>query len=207
LLAVCCVFSAVACSHGTTHPADSTSALATVPAATVSPSSAPPTTSTHPSATATTPLLTGAAVRPGETPPTIDTYVNHDNASGALAFAAYFYRALDWSIATTNPDLLRPISASTCTECERYIHEIDDVEAAGGYSRGGRIDVTNLAIAHGNLVKADFVVQVMAWQETQVLVSSAGASPTSYPSGAGPATNYLYVSWRNGWQALEIGGP
>jgi Family of unknown function (DUF6318) len=74
--------------------------------------------------------LTGAAVRPGELPPTISSYVDHDNASGALAFAAYFYKALDWSIATTNPNLLRAISAPQCSTCEYYIHGLDALAAA-----------------------------------------------------------------------------
>ncbi len=56
-------------------------------------SSASPTASVSP--TSTTPLLTGAAVKPGEVPPLYLQDAKSDDISGALSFAYYFYKAVD----------------------------------------------------------------------------------------------------------------
>jgi Family of unknown function (DUF6318) len=58
---------------------------------------------------------------------------------GTLAFAGYFIRARDWSIATIDPQLLIPIRDATCVACVNYVNEIHDVRAEGSYIRGGRI--------------------------------------------------------------------
>ncbi len=158
-----------------------------------------------PSPTATTPLLTGAAVKPGEVPPTLDPhFITHDSG-GAIAFAGYFYRALDWSIATTNANLLRSISSPDCNQCQQYIREIDAFAATGGHSEGGRLIAFAFAPAHGDLTKSDFVIQVMANQEPEVFVDTVGGRTTPAPP-PNPATNYLYMTWDNGaFQAVGIG--
>jgi hypothetical protein len=210
LIAVSCTLSLTACGHSASRDSVATD-TPTVIAATPTPRIATPTTTATATpaptaaATATTPLLSGPAVLPGQIPPTHSSYENHDNAAGALAFAAYFYKALDWSIATTNPNLLRPISAPTCTACRHYIDGLDSLAAAGGHSDGGRMQATNYVIAHGDLVKADYVVQVTATQGVEVITR-----PDAAPSTYGPTTeqfvNYLYIAWRDAtWQALEIG--
>jgi hypothetical protein len=162
--------------------------------------------SATPSPTATTPLLTGAAVKPGEVPPTLDPHFRTDDSGGAIAFAGYFYRALDWSIATTNPNLLRAISAPSCKPCTKYIQEIDALAAAGGHSEGARLQVSAYAPAEGDLLKADYVIQVTINQAPQVLVAKNGTRATPSPP-SNPAINYLYMSWDNGgFVATEIGG-
>jgi hypothetical protein len=175
------------------------------------PSSAPTSSAASSSApasspTATTPLLTGAAVKPGEVPPTQNPKFITDDSAGAISFAGYFYRALDWSIATSNPNLLRPISAASCAPCSRYINEIDAFAAAGGHSEGARVTAFQFAPAQGNLVKSDFVVQVTLNQMPQVLVSADGSRSTP-PAPTNPSIVYLYIDWANGrFQAVEIGG-
>jgi hypothetical protein len=205
LLVVCCGLGLAACSHSLSHPADSTSAPAVTPTTTAAPSSAPATASATAAPSATTPLLTGAAVSPGETPPTMNAYAKQHNADGALAFAAYFYRAVDWSIATTNPDLLRPISAPSCQPCQQYIHGLDSLATAGGHSEGGRLRATSFSIANGDLVKADFDVKVTIDQQVNVIISP-GKPAASYSRSPNPGINYLYIRWSDGWQALDIGG-
>ena len=180
-------------------------AVSPVPSSTgVSTAAASGSTAPSVSPTATTPLLTGAAVRPGEVPPTQDPRFITDDQAGAISFAAYFYRALDWSIATTNPNLLRPISDPGCATCQHYIQELDQLSADRGHIEGGRISVNKYAPAHGDVVQSDFVVQVTADQQAVVVVTSAGDRTTQ--SAAASGLNYLYTSWRNGaFIAIEIG--
>jgi hypothetical protein len=188
------------CSGSGGHPASTPSATA-VPSSPATSASATPT----PSPTATTPLLTGAAVKPGEVPPTEDPRFITDDSGGAIGFANYFYQALDWSIATTNPNLLRAISAPTCTTCQGYIHGIDALAASGGHSEGGRLIATAFAPTDGTVAKSDFVIQVTITQQQELIVDASGAS-SSAPAPINPATNYLYVSWNNGdFEAIEIG--
>jgi hypothetical protein len=165
--------------------------------------------SSTPAPTQTGPLLTGPGVSPGEVPPTRSSFSLPHTADGAIAFAAYFYRALDWSIATTDPYLLRQISASTCIGCYKYINAMTTLEHAGGYSVGGRGHATSFALVHGDSrVTAEFTVQVTLVQQSQVVVTSPSAAPTTYSNDGKPETNFLYVSWTNaGWQAIEIGTP
>jgi hypothetical protein len=209
LLTVCCAFALIGCSHTPSRDNPSTvtaGAAAPTPATTVTTApSVAPTPSAAP--TATTPLLTGAAVRPGEVPPTISSYVDHDTAAGALAFAAYYYKALDWSIATTNPNLLRNISATTCTACQSFIQGLDALAATGGYSQGGRGYVTQFVIVKDTFVNADYTVKVTVRQENETIVNP-GAAPTTYPYGSKPAINYLYMDWKGSrWQAVQITRP
>ena len=125
-----------------------------------------------------------------------------------MSFAAYFYRAVDWSIATSDPYLLKQISAPTCTGCNELIATIDTVEAAGGYSVGGRVQINELSVAQNDgLYTADYVIEVTITQTAQTVVHSKGAVPSSYsaPYGGQPTPSYLYVGWgSNGWQAVGI---
>jgi hypothetical protein len=161
--------------------------------------------SSTPAPTQTGPLLTGHGVSPGEVPPTRSSFSLPHTADGAIAFAAYFYRALDWSIATTDPYLLRQISAPTCGSCNTYIDGIEKVKLAGGYSTGARITVDSVGRVNDTLVPAEYVFQIELHQSAQVLTTGAGAAPTTYPDTGKQDTNDLYVGWGpNGWQALEF---
>jgi hypothetical protein len=118
-------------------------------------------------------------------------------------------RALDWSIATTDPYLFRQISAPGCTACTTLINKITSVSSTGGYSTGGRIKASNFEVVDGyTLVVADYVVRVTYLQGAQVIVTHPGATPTAYPSDTSPETSFLYLGWRGaGWQVLAVGRP
>jgi hypothetical protein len=191
---------AAACGGPARDPARS-SVPSSAPASLAAPSASP-----TPSATSTTPLLSGAAVKPGELPPVQDPRFLTDDQAGAMAFAAYFYRALDWSIATSNPNLLRPISAQSCKTCQEYIQKLDTLAAASGHSEGARLSANKFAPVHGTLVASDFVIQVTFDQDQEVLVSGSGDRQTLPPPPKNPGINYLYMTWVNGqWLAQEIG--
>jgi hypothetical protein len=62
--------------------------------------------SLSPSPSRTGPLTTGPGVQPGEKPPVLDAEAKQHTASGALAFAIYYFRAYDWGIATNDAYLV-----------------------------------------------------------------------------------------------------
>src|SRR5262249_41295739 len=74
----------------------------------------PPSTTSAPSSLSATLSLTGPAttgpnVRPGEQPPVLTVEAKRHNATGALFFAGYYMRVVDWTIATNDTYLLRQI--------------------------------------------------------------------------------------------------
>jgi hypothetical protein len=169
-----------------------------------SPSGAPR-TSASPRSTRTGPLTTGPGVTPGETPPTMPAIARQNSVLGASNFAAYFYRALDWSLATTDAYLLRSISSVDCESCQDYIATLDALRTQGGHVSGGRILITGVAVAQGTLVPSDYVISVTVNQEPGSAIRPS-QSPSSVAVGATGAVNSLYVLWvGDHWQAREIG--
>jgi Family of unknown function (DUF6318) len=187
---------AAACGGGAAeHP--STSSLASGPVST-------PTA--RPAVSPTTPASSGPNVRRGERPPTMPAAAKEHTQEGALAFAGYFIRALDWSIATTDPSLLVPISSPSCAACNSYISRLNSLRRAHGYLQGGRLKLISEKIAIGSFsIRSDYVIVTRTFQEAVLLIS-----PTVKPSHISDATqdeSRVYVMWaRNGWIAVEQGG-
>ena len=187
---------AAACGGGAAeHP--STSSLASGPVST-------PTA--RPAVSPTSPATSGPNVRRGERPPTMPAAAKEHTQEGALAFAGYFIRALDWSIATTDPSLLVPISSPSCAACNSYISRLNSLRRAHGYLQGGRLKLISEKIAIGSFsIRSDYVIVTRTFQEAVLLIS-----PRVKPSHISDATqdeSRVYVMWaRNGWIAVEQGG-
>lgn len=171
-----------------------------------SPSSAGPSAST--STPRTGPLTTGAGVLPGEKPPVEPAIARTRTNAGALAFAMYYEHALDWSLATTDPYLLRQISAPTCDACSRYIRSLDDLRRSNGHVVGGRIEVGRVSIVEGHtLVRAHAVVKVECVQRATSI-----ALPSTTPSVVSKASqstiSFVYLVWLGSrWGVAGDFGP
>jgi hypothetical protein len=192
LVACAVVLLTAACTHGDTksnYVPVSVVAASSVPAVTVPPrSSSRPTPSTGP-------LRTGPNVHPGEKPPVLDPLGKQHTPGGALVFAGYFVRALDWSIATTDPYLLRTISASTCPPCRRFISSFERLSRVGGHVRGGRIVLKSASLVAGTGdVAADAIVKVALTQEPIVTIVPSAAPSTDNPV-AETSTSFVFLSW------------
>ncbi len=162
------------------------------------------TASPTPTPTRTGPLLTGPGVSPGETPPTLPAVDLQKSNAGALGFAVYFFRALNWSFATTDPYLIQEWSSSTCARCSSYIDNLSDLGKAGGHIEGGRLTISSANIVTGTLVEADYVVRVTLSQSALVVISPP-APPSSASTQHLNAMNDIYLSWASGtWSVLGI---
>lgn len=194
LFVVASVFMIGACSGGAPPPRPSAS----------TPSAHSPSTS----APRTGPLLTGAGVLPGETPPVEPEIARTQTDAGALAFAMYYEHALDWSLATSDSILLKQITSPGCAACDRYINNLNDLQRRNGHVVGGRISVGKVSIAEGHsLVKADVVIKVECSQTpTAVVVPSKVPSAQSTTSQR--TTSFIYMSWRGSrWTVVGDFGP
>src|SRR5882757_6312243 len=102
----------------------------------------PPTsivTSPSPTPSRTGPLTTGPGVSPSEQPPQLGPFEKQHTSAGAISFAGFYIKALDWSYATSDPYLLKQISAPSCEYCQKAITGLEKVQAGGGHITGSRI--------------------------------------------------------------------
>jgi hypothetical protein len=197
IVAVLAVFGA-ACGGGGGHSAKSSDGASTASGSSVTATGTP---------SPTGPLTTGPGVLPGEKPPVMSADAKQHTPAGALAFAAYYFRAFDWSIATNDPYLVTQISAPTCTACQRVIRGLSPLRSEGASLKGGRIHLETAKVVTGEFrFKSDYVVEVSLTQAPEVITRKS-----SVPSTAAPATrdrSLVFVTWiGNGWRIEEVGAP
>jgi hypothetical protein len=135
-------------------------------------------------------------------------YAKQHTSAGALAFGNYYFRALDWSTATTDPYLVAQISAPTCQACKRVVHSLDSLREVGGHVSGGRIAVDRESVVTGSFnVASDFVVEVWT-TEAEIVLIRPGAAPTTTAPSTTNDPSLLFVSWVGSrWQVVEVGSP
>jgi hypothetical protein len=193
---------AAACNGGAPTPPPSSS-VASVAAA---PSTAAP-SSRAPSSRPTGPATTGPNVRPGERPPAMPAAAKQHTQEGALAFAGYFIRALDWSIATIDTTSLDAVSAPECKACHSYITELNRLQVEGGRIRGGRITLRSASADPGRRDRpSEYQIVVSYVQDPDYVIR-----PSSLPAPDGTASktyrSFVLVRWiATGWQTVELEG-
>ena len=152
-------------------------------------------------------MTTGPGVLPGEKPPVLSADAKQHTPAGALAFATYYIRALDWSFATNDAYLLKQITSSSCSACRRYITALDGL-SDGERLTGSRITVVSNRLVTGRFnVKSDLVVEFVLNDQAAVLVK-----PSSPPSTVAPAATHdkslVFLSWvASSWRIVEEGAP
>lgn len=154
----------------------------------------------------TGPLTTGPNVRPGEKPPVLSPIARQHSRAGAIEFAVYYIKALDWSQATSDPYLLVPISARSCVSCQANIRSLRQLAAEHGYLKSGRTKVleTRVLNADGDL-KAEYVIKLRLQQEPVIVIRPTAV--TTVASKPETLTSYVYVSWIEGrWLIAEREG-
>jgi hypothetical protein len=167
-------------------------------------STTPSTTAPPPTPSRTGPLTTGPGVGPGEKPPVLTNDARQQTPLGALFFADYYFRALDWSIATNDPYLLRQISSPRCVACARAIDGLTSLKAEGSYLRGGQITIDSAEVdEHAHDIPADYAIIVTTTQAAEQLFSST-AAPSSVAAKTTTKSTVL-VTWVSGrWQVVEV---
>jgi hypothetical protein len=198
IVAVLAVFGA-ACGGGGGHSAKSSDGAPT--------SSGPSVTATG-TPSPTGPLTTGPGVLPGEKPPVMSADAKQHTPAGALAFATYFVRALDWSVATNDTYLVQQVAASSCTACERDITAVAKLRKEGAHETSGRTAVISSKLVTGTFnVNSDLVVEIVTRDEPIVIVRPSAAPSTA--AAANPHdVSLVFVSWSDGrWLVVEEGAP
>lgn len=152
----------------------------------------------------TGPATVGANVRVGEKPPSAPPVAQTHTAAGARSFAAYFIRAVDWGMATTDPSLIARASAPGCRACQAYVQSLTAMAAHGDSLRGARLQVVSATVVSGRLrVAADYGVDLVVNQQPAVAVP-AGSSAAAVEGRGGQDYSRVYLNWTGqGWRVVE----
>jgi hypothetical protein len=160
-----------------------------------------------PTAPRTGPLPTGPNVRPGEKPPVLPAGARKRTDFGASLFGAYYFRALDWTIATNDDYLIRRISLDSCSACTRVRRFIAALNKSGDVLRGGRIHLQTFGTTTGTFnYRSERVVRVVLKQAAETRQSPSGA--TSRVAKASRDISLVFLNWTSaGWRVVEVAAP
>jgi hypothetical protein len=183
-----------ACTSGDAQPTPSTSSIGTVSTA-----------QTSPSPTQTGPLTTGPNVRPGEKPPELAPIGREHNDAGATVVGAYYFKALDWTIATNDDWLLAHLALPSCEACARVHAGLLALRAKGETELGGRILVRAAVVDRASYkIKYDVAVRVTYDEEAVRLRLVGGSTRRTQPAVHGE-TDVVFLRWRGDrWRIAEV---
>jgi hypothetical protein len=155
----------------------------------------PPSHSTSPDPSTSAPVTTGPNVRPGEKPPTLPAVAKTNSNAGALAFAEYWERTIDWGYATVDSSLPRSAYSPSCAGCERFMKIFDEARADGVHFRGGRFAIHGATLQpNDHRYKAGAVVDVAFSAQSLQAFDRTGKVVESDPSHP-QETDRVWVRW------------
>lgn len=168
------------------------------------------TTATTPttSPSRTGPLTTGVLVVTNERPPILNGAATRHDTAGAIAFVTYYYKALDWSTATTDPYLLIGLGTPQCRSCATNIQQLTAIRTAGGHITSGRIRLDSISIVTNTFtIHSERVMKVLTDEDAIVVDLPGKPLATNRPAVQRDPT-LVFVSWLAGkWQVVELGAP
>ena len=74
----------------------------------------------------------------GERPPVMPVLATQHTKAGAVAFAIFFIKTIDWGFATTSSAYMNHYFVSSCSECTSYKQTFDMTAASRQHYIGGR---------------------------------------------------------------------
>lgn len=166
------------------------------------PSVTPPvTSSTTPVESSSTPTH---STPPTKVPEPRDQARQH-TSRGAVAFAEFWFRELNWAYSHVSAALIRRYSSRSCSDCELLAQSIDRVRAMGLRYSGGHVVVEKADKApndgrHG----AEAAVDVTVSQ--RVLLVHRGNEIVHRGAASTGITFRLWLAWRRGgWTVVQKG--
>lgn len=164
----------------------------------------PPSHSVSPDPSTTAPVTTGANVRPGEKPPTLPPAARANTDAGAIAFAQYWERTIDWGYATADSTLARSAYAPSCAGCERFMKQFDGARSKGVHFRGGRMQLIGSALQpNDHHLGSTAVVDVTLSAQALEAIDRTGKVVESDPA-VSRMTDRVWARWANGrWTVVD----
>jgi hypothetical protein len=185
-------------------------AACTQPSGSPSPTPTPPTGTTStsvtsPSPSQTEPLTTGPNVRSGEKPPRLGVDGMKHNAVGATLAGAFYFRALDWTIATNDDWLIRRLGLRSCGACNRVRRGLQALREKGQEEIGGRISVHSAVVSSDRYkIDYDFAIRV-AYDEEAVRLKNRDGNIHTTQAAVRNQVDVVFLTWRSGtWRVVEV---
>lgn len=141
-------------------PAPSSAARSSGPPASSVARSAPPSPAA-PTVPADVPT-TGPNLRfAGEKPPVMPVAATQHTRAGAVAFAEFFIKTIDWGYATTNSAYMRHYFADSCTVCAGLAKGLEEQASNGNHFIGDRFTIQPASdVRSGGAHAAEYTAQL-----------------------------------------------
>jgi hypothetical protein len=138
----------------------------------------------------------------GERPPVMPLAATKHTAAGAVAFAKFFIRTIDWGFATTSGAYMRHYFAKSCIECASHADGLDNTKKAGEYYLGSRFTITAANSAPAGAADASVVV-TFNLTSAEVL-TSRGTFVDGDVAHTGQVRQ-LWLTWGSaGWRIVDM---
>jgi len=152
--------------------------------------------------------LTGLnLLTPSEKPPVMPTAATRHDAAGAVAFAEFFIRTLDWGYATTSSAYMRHYFEPSCDRCAILAGTLDGAQHDNVHFVGQRMTITSatkesVSDAH----QAEYATAVATSITASQAVDASGAVKNA--DAADPAhVESVFVAWeRDHWSVVYLEG-
>lgn len=199
------------CSGPGARSADPSASSTQVSATAATGTSPGPAASTAPAPVVTTPAVpadvrtTGPNLtHPGERPPVMPLLATEHTAAGAIAFATFFIRTIDWGYASTSAAYMKHYALTSCIGCESIELGIDHEDQKNRHFVGDRFHdltaqlVPNLRPGAQRTVDVTFEVDSVETVDSHnQYVGAAAALPRLVET--------VSLVWRTGsWSVLEM---
>jgi hypothetical protein len=164
----------------------------------------PPSHSTSPDPSTTAPVTTGPNVRPGEKPPVLPQVAKTNSNAGALAFAEYWERTIDWGYATVDSTLMRTTYASVCTRCEQQARVLDEGRSKRVTFRGGREAIISATLQKNDHHNGATAVVDVTFDVQQLKVADHTGKVVETDPATPNVTARVWARWSGGkWSVVD----
>lgn len=184
-------------------PAPSSAARSSGPPAS-SVAHSPPPSPAAPTVPADVPT-TGPNLRfAGEKPPVMPVAATQHTRAGAVAFAEFFIKTMDWGYASVSSAYMRHYFAASCKICDGLADGIDGIASKNQHVYGNRFTLSPAPpVVAGGLNAAEYSVQMTYDVTSGEITDSRGLFVEGQPAVA--LTNRVGVRWINDrWLAVAL---
>jgi hypothetical protein len=122
---------------------------------------------------------------------------------GAVAFAEFFIRTIDWGFATTSGAYMRHYFQSGCVECLSHANGLDNTRKAGHHYLGSRFTITRSSIGSVGAHNAERSIIVTFNLSSLEVVDAHNTFITGDIAHRG-LREQLWLAWRlNAWTVVD----
>jgi hypothetical protein len=164
----------------------------------------PPSHSTSPDPSTSAPVTTGPNVRPGEKPPTLPAVAKTNSNAGALAFAEYWERTIDWGYATVDSTLMRAAYSPGCKLCDQQAQIFDKATNNRVSFRGGREAIIGASLKKNDHHNGATAVVDITFDVQQLKVTDHTGKVVETDPATPHVTARIWVRWIAGkWLVVD----